>query len=387
MELGSLFIPDEVFAQQWREVEAFLAAVGIQECPATRLKIRPATPRQGRCAANLTKETVPFELGAFDVAGPERDGEELAAIRAGLGKFAHHIARAIAETHRHAKLQIALELESVIGLRGDESEASAVRGIVAGETMSGANIGHVVEEIVECVIGFFQGGGNGETFAVREKTEDLAALRRSSIGFDEAELAPGHRWRIGGVERFAIGLMRAGLANGGKFASCWRIDQDVAETVEESSDGRIGEGKLGDNEIAAQDGRLRFSGGKFRDKWPDDFVERFFIKSTGFPQTALAQEFADGLGWLVYAIGDGGDGDFASVCFGWTANEFAEVSGAEIGEGFWLREGWEPALAALNEGAIQRECTGTRLNFPLAVAVQHFHVETANEPGAFGIGA
>ncbi len=117
MEVGSLFIPDEVFAQQRREVEPFLAAVGFQECPATRLKICPATPGQCRGAGNLAKEAVPLELGAFDVAGTERDGEKFAAIGAGLGKFAHHFARAIAKTDRDAKLQISLELESVIGLR------------------------------------------------------------------------------------------------------------------------------------------------------------------------------------------------------------------------------------------------------------------------------
>ena len=224
MELGSLSIPDEVFAQQRREVEPFLAAVRFQECPATRLKIRPATPGQRRSAGNLAKEAVPFELGAFDVSGTERHGQKFAAIGAGLGKFAHDFACAIAEADGHAKLQISLELESVIGLRRDESEASAVRGIVAGEAVSGANIRDVVEEIVERVIGFFQGGGDGETFAVREKTEDLAALRRSSIGFYEAELTPGHRGRVRRIESFAIGFVRAGLANCGKFASSRRID-------------------------------------------------------------------------------------------------------------------------------------------------------------------
>ncbi len=70
-------------------------------------------------------------------------------------------------------------------------EPSAKRRIFAGKARTGTDVGQIKNQIVDRIRFVFERGGDGESFAGLEETENNAAPRRRSIRFDQTESPPG----------------------------------------------------------------------------------------------------------------------------------------------------------------------------------------------------
>src|SRR4029078_7911737 len=89
----------------------------------------------------------------------------------------------------HAVLQIAGNALQSEKLMAGHGQAPSVTILLAAETETGVEIGHVVDEFVERIGGILQRRANGEPILLLEEADDTAASRRHAAGIDEPQPA------------------------------------------------------------------------------------------------------------------------------------------------------------------------------------------------------
>ncbi len=175
---------------QGREVGEGGGVGFVQDGFGEGLEGAPAGPFEVGGVGDLAQQAAPFDDDAVDVAGADEVGDPGVFAERVLVDGGNDLFGAGAVFGRDAVFEVAgngLLAEELVAGNGETASPTV---FFAAETEPGIKIGEVVDQFVERVGGVFERGGDGESIALGEKADDLAALGGRAASIDEAEPPP-----------------------------------------------------------------------------------------------------------------------------------------------------------------------------------------------------
>ncbi len=312
----------------------------VEDGAAAVLELLPAGPLEVWGVGDLAEEATPFDDDSVDIAFTEQRGDPAGFMGGVVVDIGDDLFGSGSVFGGDAIFEVTGDGGEFIAFVAGEGEATGPAVFVTTEAEAGVEVSEVVDEVVE-VIGFvFEACGDGESVALVEEADEVAAEGGVALGCDEAESAPGEGGSCGGGELDAGGVEVAGLAVvvvdfaglGVPEGGIGLVDGDADfELVEvESSGDVVGVGsEVGDGGILF--GELFFEEG----------LDLGVPGGEGDGAAVPVSEFTDPFGEAYEMIGeDIGDGDGAAVGGGAAVLDLdgGEGAGAGFFERWWVGE-------------------------------------------------